>query len=578
MTGWVRAAAVDDLPDVGGKLFTYFDKRIALFRGPGGGVFATDNRCPHEGYALVRGDVKEETLTCAWHNWKFRLDDGACLFGGEAVRTYPVRIRDGMVFVDVRDAPAEIVRPQLFESLLEAMGEMDVGRIARDSMRLQRIGTPLPEIVRAGVRYAAPRAEYGWDHSLATLADCLRLAAMLEGPLKSLPVVQGLSVASEDQVRRPLRPQPEPVDPSVAFGSLEDGLRAFPALVDDEQVDDAEGLFRGLLVAGASPAQLRHALLSAVTDHFLSYGHPMIFCQKAFELLDEIGWQEADTVLSPLVPEITWGTRYDRLPYMRRFLRAWDAAQLDLDALVGRGNGSAFDGEGFRRALLDEGPEEAFEAVRSALEAGVPVRRLIDETSRAAAARFGRFDIDLDLDDTNEWGWLDVTHTLTYTDALRWAWSVDPSPQVLRGLFHAAWFVQWTGRLDAPDGVEVLAPRTTEDADDVLQAIVGRDPDAAVALVQGYEGPPEPLEAALGRAAAEDHSVAPIMVAHTVKTAQAAITESRALDGGTDGRAPLTAAARFLASPKRERFVYQATLEAVSFIEGRSKGEVSEGD
>ena len=34
------------------------------------------------------------------------------------------------------------------------------------------------------------------------------------------------------------------------------------------------------------------------------------------------------------------------------------------------------------------------------------------------------------------------------------------------------------------------------------------------------------------QAAAEDHSVAPIMVAHVVKTAQAAIEESRALGGG----------------------------------------------
>ena len=68
--------------------------------------------------------------------------------------------------------------------------------------------------------------------------------------------------------------------------------------------------------------------------------------------------------------------------------------------------------------------------------------------------------------------------------------------------------------------------------------------------------------------------MAPIMVAHTVKTAQAAIVESRALGDEPGSRAPLSAAARFLASPKRERFVYQATLEAVAFLQGRSKGEL----
>ncbi len=575
MTDWIPTVTVSSLPDEGGRLFTYLDKRIALFRTPRG-VSASDNRCPHQGYALVRGDVKGDVLTCAWHNWKFDLaQGGTCTFGGEAVRTYPVRVIDGLVHVDVQDAPAEIVRPQLFSSLLEAMGEVDLGRLARDTMRLQRIGTPLDEIVRHGVRYAAPRAEYGWDHSLATLADCLRLAAMFEGPLKAMPVVQGLAVASEDQVRRPLRPQPEPIDPVAVYGSLKDGLAAFPRLVDVEQVDDAEALFRGLLAAGATREQLRHALLEAVTDHFLSYGHAMIFCQKAFELVDAIGWSEADTVLAPLVPDITWGTRYDRLPYMRRFLRAWDDAQLDLTDLTARQNGGSLDRAGYRRDLLDGSADDAFSALRTALEAGVGVPALIDETSRAASERLARFDIDLDMDDTNDWGWLDVTHTLTYTDALRWAWSVDPTPKVVRGLFHAVWFVQWTGQLDAKEVAPPIAPHVTDDPEEVFTAIVSRDPVAAVATINGYEGPRQPLEAALGRAAAEDHSVAPIMVAHTVKTAQASIVESRALGEHPDARAPMAAAARFLASPKRERFVYQATLEAISFIEGRSKGETS---
>jgi len=36
------------------------------------------------------------------------------------------------------------------------------------------------------------------------------------------------------------------------------------------------------------------------------------------------------------------------------------------------------------------------------------------------------------------------------------------------------------------------------------------------------------------------------------------------------------AAARFLAAPKRERFVYQATLDAIDFIQGRAKGDTPE--
>ncbi len=568
MTEWVPAVAVDDLPVGGSRLFRHYDKRIALFRTPQG-VRAVDNRCPHEGYGLVRGDVKEGVLTCAWHNWKFSLEDGSCLFGGEAVRWYPVDIRDGRVWVDVTDPSADELAPRLFASLLEALGEVDIGRMARDAMRLQGLGTPLAEIVRQGVAFGAPRAEYGWNHSLATLTDCLNLSGLFEGPLQSLPVLQGLSSVSETQVRRPPRPRPEPVDPVAEYGSIPEALAAYPRLVDDERGDEAEALMRGVLAAGAAPAQVRHALLSAVTDHFLGYGHPMIYCQKAFELLDRIGWEEADTVLGPLVPNMTLSTRYDKLPYMRKFLRSWQGADLDLAALLARqGGANGFDAPGFVATVMTGAPEDAFGALQAALEAGTPVPRLIDATITAAAGRLARFDIDLDTDDTNEWGWLDVTHTLTYTDALRWAWSVDPSPEVLRGLFHAVWFVQWTQQLDARQHTEP-APFATDDASEVLAAVRRRDPEGAVATVTGYSGPEAALQAAVAQAAAEDNSVSPIMVAHTVKTTRAAIVESERL--GT--RAPLAAAARFMSSPKRERWVYRATLEAIDFVRGRAKGD-----
>src|SRR5438128_10373464 len=131
------------------------------------------------------------------------------------------------------------------------------------------------------------------------------MAAAFEGPLSTFPVIQGLATVSRTEVRRPPRPQPDPADVVREYGSVAGGLAAFPDLIDDERGDEAEALLRGLLAGGASPEEIRHAFLVAITDHFLGYGHPMIYCQKAFELLDRIGWSEADTVLAPLVPAIT---------------------------------------------------------------------------------------------------------------------------------------------------------------------------------------------------------------------------------------------------------------------------------
>jgi hypothetical protein len=412
--------------------------------------------------------------------------------------------------------------------------------------------------------------EYGWNHSMATLTDCLNLAGLFEGELQALPVIQGMSVVSHTEVRRPFRARPGPVDPVEAFGTVEQALAEYPRLVDEEQGEAAEGLLRGLVASGVAVERIRHALLSAITDHFLGYGHPMIYAQKSFELLDGIGWEHADDVLGPLVPNMVLSTRYDRLPYMRKFLKAWDAADVDLADHVGRQENAVLDRESFTRAVLDGDAQHAFGALDGALGRGVGVPTLIDATILAASERFRRFDIDLDVDDTNEWGWLDVTHNLTYANALRWAWKVDPTPEVLRGLYHAVWFVNFTRQFDRKSP-ETTAAWTTTDPEDVLTAVRQKDPERAMASVLGFEGPEEDLHGALAQGGSEDNSVAPIMIAHSVKTTRAAIVESKRL--GT--RAPLASAARFLASPKRERFVYNATLEAIDFTKGRSKGDTA---
>ena len=566
---WVQAVSTEDLPSGSQKLFRHYHKRIAIFR-TDQAIYAVDNRCPHQGYSLLQGDMKGEQLTCAWHNWKFELDEGGlCSFGGEAVRSYPVEVRAGQVFVDVTDPAAEVVVPQLFESLIEAMGEVDIGRLARDTMRLRQIGTPLAEVVKEGVNYGAPRMEYGWNHSLATLTDCLSLASLFEGELQTLPVVQGMSVVSQTEVRRPIRPRPEPIDPVEVYGSVDDALHAYPILVDDEQHEPAEALMRGLIASGVSPNRVSHALLSAITDHFLGYGHPMIYAQKSFEMLEKIGWEHADTVLGPLVPNMIYSTRYDRLPYMKKFLRAWDNAAPDLEAILARQNDVPFDDSAFRRSVLNEGDQQAFAALNSALQSGVSVVKILDATSLAAAERFRRFDINLDVDDTNEWGWLDVTHNMTYLDALRWAWSVDPSPEVLRGVYHAVWFVNFTRQFDQAGGVDDIKPFVTSDAGTVVDLVRSKDPLGAQAAIAGFDGPEAELHGALAQGASEDNSVSPIMIAHSIKTARASIVESEIL--GT--REPMMAAGRFLASPKRERFVFNATLEAIEFTKGRARGE-----
>jgi len=64
-----------------------------------GNVHAFANACPHEGNPLHEGDILGDTLTCAYHGWKFDLGTGACLVGEEPARVYRARIEDGEVVV-----------------------------------------------------------------------------------------------------------------------------------------------------------------------------------------------------------------------------------------------------------------------------------------------------------------------------------------------------------------------------------------------------------------------------------------------------------------------------------------------
>jgi len=57
-----------------------------------GALHAFDNACPHQGNPLVDGEVLGEVLECAYHGWRFDLATGACLFGDEPARRYPVEV------------------------------------------------------------------------------------------------------------------------------------------------------------------------------------------------------------------------------------------------------------------------------------------------------------------------------------------------------------------------------------------------------------------------------------------------------------------------------------------------------
>ena len=536
-TNAVRVGNLADLPLGTMKLVRVDGRRLCLVH-TSTGVHALDNACPHEGYGLTTGDLDGDLLTCAWHNWKFRVSDGACVLGEEDVRVHRVSIGDaGELRITIDEPDPASLRPKLLDSLRRGIGNDYVGQVSRDVVRLLRADANPGELIWEAVAYGAPRAEFGWGHAIASLTDCLAMTDHYDGDERALPIVQAIAGVAENERGRPAQTLPDPVATMPA-----DPRADFRCFVESEQLLPAQSLVRGAIEAGLGADELRLWFTDVVSDHFLSYGHGAIYVQKAFQLLDRLGWDRADTVLPYLVPTIVYGTREDKLPYMQLFHRG--LRQLDLEELA---RTAATPDPRWRDdgrlvgALLGADRTEAALAAGAALRAGAGVDGLLDVVTVAVSERMLRYDIAGERDFHDDFGWLDITHGLTYANAVRWLTdSQRPSIDTVRLALWTVFLANWTGRHEWHTRIAERAEIEPHSAD---LAAYGR---------------------ALQHEALLDGSTAFIVHAHAVKTTVAATEEALRLADAL----PLDAVARFLAAPKLERFVAATVTRSIDFLSG----------
>jgi len=105
---WSRAAEAKDFPENGGACVRIYGQQIAIFNfSRRGEWYACQNLCPHKmQMALSRGMIgsvqDEPKVACPFHKKTFSLRTGHCLAGDEeTIRTYPVKVIDGVVYVSV---------------------------------------------------------------------------------------------------------------------------------------------------------------------------------------------------------------------------------------------------------------------------------------------------------------------------------------------------------------------------------------------------------------------------------------------------------------------------------------------
>lgn len=321
---WVEALPLADLAASGRAMVKRGGRQIALFV-TAAGVRAIANRCPHEGYPLSEGTLADGavcTLTCNWHNWKFDLETGAVLGGGDAVRVFPVAVRDGMVHVDVTEPPAEARIAGALAGLRDGFRRPRRDRMARDLARIEAAGGDPRRAVAAVVEWTHDRLEYGTGHGYAALPDWLALAAAAADPVDRLAcLVETVGHLADDALRHPAYPYPK--------GALPWDEDGFVAAVEAEDEATAVRLVRGGLAAGGWEA-IDRGLCRAALMHYQDFGHSAIYVEKTREAAGRLGGDSpvgapAEALAVALVRSLVNARREDLIPEFRAYRPAREA-------------------------------------------------------------------------------------------------------------------------------------------------------------------------------------------------------------------------------------------------------------
>jgi nitrite reductase/ring-hydroxylating ferredoxin subunit/DMSO/TMAO reductase YedYZ heme-binding membrane subunit len=104
--GWLVVGPPTDILDKHARIVTApGGERIAVFR-DGNQIGALTNVCAHQNGPLGEGCIVNGLVTCPWHGYEYRLEDGCAPPPfTEKLVTYRVRLRDGVIEVDPNALP-----------------------------------------------------------------------------------------------------------------------------------------------------------------------------------------------------------------------------------------------------------------------------------------------------------------------------------------------------------------------------------------------------------------------------------------------------------------------------------------
>ncbi len=457
----VRVAHVDQIDAEGCLVVEVEGATIALFR-HAGDLFAVDNRCPHMGFPLSQGSVNCGILTCHWHHARFDLASGGTFDPwADDVRAYPVRVTNGEVFVDLAPS-SEPAAERYSKRLSEGMRRNLSIIIAKSVIGLHASQTPDSIALEVGAEFGVKYARNGWGSGLTILTAMANILPALNDEDRPRALYQGLVSVARQVSGQPPAFMLEPLETSETRPAV---FKAwFRDFLEVRDRDAAERTLQTAINADIPMDEIADIMLTAATDHvYVNGGHTIDFINKAFELLDLIGWEHAKTVLPSLVSEMAGARRSEESSGWRHpidLVELRQNAEIEFRDLLERGKQKAAVGAWTGRpqlveTLLEDDPRASVGALKAALSYGATGEQLASAVTFAAARRIAHFRT------SNEFGdWITVLHTFTYANAIHQAMRRAPSVSLLRGVFDAALSVYLDRFLNTPP---TPLPRSNQD-------------------------------------------------------------------------------------------------------------------
>src|SRR5919199_5225436 len=446
---YVYAASTKDIEYAGGCLsVTIENHTIAIFIYDSK-IYAVDNRCPHMGFPLSQGTVKDGILTCHWHHARFDLTNGGTFdqWAGD-VGSFPVEIRNGNeVWIDIPHIAVDVDShnyrhrtllenavkrniPLMIAKTVIAMLDDKRNRV-ENTFNKKNIDNGLLNAFRVGLDFGSHYKQSGWGQGLTIHTCMMNIIPYLDAEDISYALYHGLSAVAQDCASMPPRfkisPLPKP------WPDLHTLKRWFRQFIESRDAQAAERCIVTAVRLGANSSQIADMLFAAATDHrFLDIGHVLDFTNKALEALDIIrGWNSnkelVESVVSSLVPGYanaermeesnSWRYPIDLIHILEQAFKELPIVLNNRGRITERGHTRQdkiiSSNNQLVTVLLEADPQLIVKSLLDALRRGATEEELACMVAYAAAMRIVQFHT------RNEFGdWDAVLHTFTYTNAV----------------------------------------------------------------------------------------------------------------------------------------------------------------